>query len=332
MSNFEKKFGRFAIKNLSLYLIICYAFGYILELVNSSFLHYLTLNPYFIMRGQIWRLISWILVPPESSNIIFVLIMLYFYYSIGTTLERTWGTYRYNVYIFGGMLCTVVGAFCLYFYWECGYDFGLFTNLNNMVSNWSEISKLTDGTVSTTSIYSYIDSALGFSLFSTYYINMSIFLAYASTYPDMHVLLLFVIPIKVKWLGIIYAVLMVFDLFQYYAAYGMGYAIVLGFVMLSSMANFLIFFFFVRKKVHRTREQILHQHMYRSEVKHAEAKTGTTRQGPFGNNSGKITRHKCAVCGKTEKDDPDMQFRFCSRCNGNYEYCDEHLWTHTHIQ
>ena len=45
-----------------------------------------------------------------------------------------------------------------------------------------------------------------------------------------------------------------------------------------------------------------------------------------------ITKHKCAICGRTEVDSPQMQFRFCSKCDGNYEYCEEHLYTHTHIK
>ena len=116
MSNFEKKFGKYAIKNLSLTLIMCYAAGYVIELVIPGLFYYLTLNPYAIMRGQIWRLVTWILIPPESSNLFFVLLMLYFYYSLGTSLERTWGTYRYNVYIFSGMLFTIIGSFLMMVY------------------------------------------------------------------------------------------------------------------------------------------------------------------------------------------------------------------------
>ena len=86
----ERKFGKYAIRNLSLYLIICYAFGYIIQLVNVNFFAYLTLEPMYVLRGQIWRLFTWILVPPSSSNILFVLLMLYFYYSIGNNMERIW--------------------------------------------------------------------------------------------------------------------------------------------------------------------------------------------------------------------------------------------------
>ena len=109
--NFEKKFGKYAIKNLSLVLIIGYACGYVFQLIAPGIFDYLYLNPYeIIFLGQIWRLLSWLIVPPSSFGF-FTLLMLYFYYSLGTTLERTWGTYRYNVYIFSGILFTIIGAF-----------------------------------------------------------------------------------------------------------------------------------------------------------------------------------------------------------------------------
>ena len=115
MSNFEKRFGKYAIKNISLILLLCYGIGYVIEAVNSSFLLYLTLNPYAILHGEVWRLFTWILIPPSSlggsMGIFFVCIMLLFYYNIGTTLEHTWGTYRYNVYLLSGMLFTVAGSF-----------------------------------------------------------------------------------------------------------------------------------------------------------------------------------------------------------------------------
>ena len=114
VSNFEKKFSKYAISNLSLYLIMGYAFGYIIRMVDSGLLDWLTLDPMMILRGQIWRLVTWIVVPPTSQNVLFTIITLYFYYSIGSTLEHVWGTYRYNCYLFSGMLFTILGSFVLY--------------------------------------------------------------------------------------------------------------------------------------------------------------------------------------------------------------------------
>ena len=113
MSSFERKFGKYAVKNLSFVLILFYAVGYLLQMINPMMLVYLMLDPYEILHGQVWRLVTWIMIPPPSGNIFFTLIMLYFYCSIGTTLERTWGTYRYNVYLFQGMLFTIQGSILL---------------------------------------------------------------------------------------------------------------------------------------------------------------------------------------------------------------------------
>ena len=103
MNHFERKFGKYAVRNLSLVLIACYILGYIIELFAPSIQSLLTLNPHAILQGQIWRLVTWVLIPPSSLDF-FTIIMLLFYYSVGTSLERIWGTYRYNVYLFSGMI------------------------------------------------------------------------------------------------------------------------------------------------------------------------------------------------------------------------------------
>ena len=45
-----------------------------------------------------------------------------------------------------------------------------------------------------------------------------------------------------------------------------------------------------------------------------------------------VAKHKCAICGRTSDEYPDLEFRFCSKCNGNYEYCQDHLFTHQHVK
>ncbi|MCM1104562.1 MAG: hypothetical protein NC409_10710 [Clostridium sp.] len=304
LDKLERKIGRYAIPNLSLYLILCYAAGYLIQLMNSSFVSYLTLNPYAILRGQVWRLVSWVLIPPGSNNIFFLLIMLMFYYSIGTNLERTWGTFYYNVYIFGGILFTVIASFLL-----AGYLYLFeFRNLNDFQLMAAGIDPYGMSTLA--QLQAGYQNVFR-SLFSTYYINMSIFLAFAATYPDMQVLIFFIIPMKVKYLGIVYAVLLVIDILQ------MGWLV--GFTIGASLLNFLIFFLMTRRrKPHRTVKQMKRQMEYRSAAKQASR--------------GGITRHKCAICGRTEEDDPTLEFRFCSKCEGNYEYCQYHFFTHEHVR
>lgn len=298
MSNFEKKFGKYAIKNLSLILIMCYACGYLMKWINPGFFTYLYLNPYEIIHHfQIWRLVTWLIVPPDSFDF-WTLLMLYFYYSIGTSLERTWGTYRYNVYIFSGILFTAAGAFILY---------GVSSLLGaQSLGLWMTV----DG---------YITYP---TMFSTYYVNMSIFLAYAATFPDYEVLLFFILPIKVKFLGIIYGAMLVY---QFIVGYGTSsalfyYNLGIRFVITASLLNFVVFFFTSRKKVRRGPIKIIRQHAVKQQPRHETKK------------SSGITRHKCAVCGRTDETNPELEFRFCSKCNGNYEYCQDHLFTHTHVQ
>ena len=298
MSNFEKKFGKYAIKNLSLILIMCYACGYLMKWINPGFFTYLYLNPYEIIHHfQIWRLVTWLIVPPDSFDF-WTLLMLYFYYSIGTSLERTWGTYRYNVYIFSGILFTAAGAFFLY---------GVSSLLGaQSLGLWMTV----DG---------YITYP---TMFSTYYVNMSIFLAYAATFPDYEVLLFFILPIKVKFLGIIYGAMLVY---QFIVGYGTSsalfyYNLGIRFVITASLLNFVVFFFTSRKKVRRGPIKIIRQQAVKQQPRHETKK------------SSGITRHKCAVCGRTDETNPELEFRFCSKCNGNYEYCQDHLFTHTHVQ
>jgi hypothetical protein len=290
MSKWERKFGKYAIPNLTVILLLCYVAGYVIELINSSFFSYLTLNPYMILHGQIWRLFTWVIIPPSSLSF-FTLIMLFFYYSIGTVLERTWGTWKYNVYIFSGMLLTIIGAFlCMGFYYI--------------------LAALGGG-----SVFSYMgialsDSAafaLGSSAFSTYYINIAIYLAYAMTYPDATVLLMFVIPVKMKWMGIVDAVLLVLTF--------ISGNLFTKFAVAAAIINVGIFYLTNIRRGSVSPKQIKRRHDYNKNV-----------------SRNKITKHKCAICGRTDEDSPNLEFRFCSKCNGNYEYCQNHLFTHEHVK
>lgn len=296
MNFLEKKIGKYAIQRLPLILIMCYGVGYIINAINPSFLNYLTLNPYALVHGQVWRIFSWIIVPPQESNIFFVLITLFFYYSIGTSLERTWGTFKFNVYILSGILFTVLGAlalmgFCYFFYFDAvnGGFRCIIDNIEVLITPGDYFTQLA-------------------ACFSTYYINMSIFLAYAATFPDAMVLLLFIIPVKVKWLGVIYGVWTLINVIQYPIYYK--------FAIVASLLNFLVFWLFTLRNKHKKTVRFKTQ---------KEFKRDLSRSNKI------VTRHKCAICGRTEQDSPDMQFRFCSKCEGNYEYCELHLYTHTHV-
>lgn len=282
MSKFEKKFGKYALKNLTLMLIMCYVVGYIVQLISPEFLMMLTLNPYEIMHGQIWRLFTWIIVPPDSLGL-FTFIMLYFYYSVGTTLERTWGDYQYNLYILGGMLLTIIASFL---------SMGVFYLMTGNALPPEQVKNI------------FMLSSL---VFSTYYTNMSILLAFAATFPNAQILFMLMIPIKMKWMGIAYGVLLVLEFFQggFFQKFAIG----------ASLLTFGVFFLKSRNKIHMTPRQMKHRQEFKREVKV----------------NSKITKHKCAICGKTDEME-GVEFRFCSKCKGNYEYCQDHLFTHRHVE
>lgn len=303
MSKFEKKFGKYAIPNLTMILIACYIIGYIIQLINADFLYYLTLDPVAILHGQVWRVLTWILVPPESFDI-FTVIMLIFYYNIGTLMERTLGTYRYNVYLIGGILMTVLASFLctgvVHFFPEV-----LGESTRMIVEGYVQLKSHQAGEEIS---FLSVASNLGSRFFSTYYMNIAIFLAFAVCYPNLQVLLMFVIPVKVKWMGILDLVLLGLELFtgNIFTKFAVG----------AALLNFLVFYLQVKNLSHLKPTQIKRRMEYQREVHKANG----------------ITRHKCAICGQTEETAPDLEFRFCSKCNGNYEYCENHLYTHEHVK
>ena len=278
LDKLERKLGRFAIPNLTVYLLVGYVIGFGIVNLMRDMVGYLTLEPALILRGQIWRLISWVLIPP-TDNLISLVFLVLLYYSLGTALERTWGSFRYNVYIFSGLLFTVLAVFGLYafYYFRYGVEVPL--------------------------------SAVG--LIGTNYITMSIFLAFAVIYPDMEVMLYFILPIKMKWMALVYVVLAGYDFING----GIGIRVAIG----ASLLNFVIFFLSTRNyKRFGPREQ----------ARKAKFKKQSSPHMTYTNGA----HHRCAVCGRTELDDPCLEFRFCSKCNGNYEYCQDHLFTHEHVK
>ena len=284
LDKLERKLGRFAIPNLTVYLMICYVIGFMLwnlaamNLIPAEVIGYLTLEPALILRGQVWRLITWLVVPP-SSNLISLVFFVLLYYSLGTALERTWGVFRYNVYIFSGLLFTVLAVFGLYAFYYFAYGFEMPMSVLGMAGS--------------------------------NYVTLSIFLAFAAIYPEMEVLLYFILPIKMKWMALVYVAIAGYDF--------INGNIVTRVVIGASLLNFVIFFLSSRNfKRFGPGEQ----------ARKAKFKKQSRPHMTYTNGA----HHRCAVCGRTELDDPCLEFRYCSKCNGNYEYCQDHLFTHEHVR
>lgn len=287
LTKLERKYGRYAITNLMYYVIILYGVGFVLNLVNPMFYHqYLSLNAEAILKGQIWRIFTFIIEPPADS-IIWILFALYLYYFIGRVLEAAWGAFRFNVYFFSGMFFHVLGALLAY-------------------------------------------AITGTSLsIGTHYINMSLFLVFAMLYPNEQFLLMLIIPVKVKWLAWIDGAYFIWTILQaFMPAYGGdptygAYYQASAFAAAASLLNFFIFFISCSRMKQYSPRQVKRKYEFSRNIKEAKKTVIVNGNG---------ARHQCAICQRTELDGEHLEFRYCSKCNGNYEYCQEHLFTHQHVK
>ncbi|MBP5554489.1 MAG: hypothetical protein J6X94_06410 [Lachnospiraceae bacterium] len=336
MNNFSKKIRKFAIHNLTLWLIVAYAIGYVIQIVMPSFMYYLALDPYRIIHGEVWRIFTWVMIPPNYFegagvpsfiSLMFTLLILYCCYWIGNILERTWGTVKYNIFIFSGILLTVLFAFVCFGYlcFVAGYD------VVGAYEDYKTIQLTGRGLVGDAHNYlQYVYANypvmsgmpyVWFS-FSTYYINMSLYIVYGLTYPDMRVMLYFVIPFRMKWLTII-------DLCY------LGYLFLFGGPIIrctvsAALINCLLFYLSNIKG-----KTINPYQIHRANSFKRKYRSGRNTETAGSDKAPKMRaayRHKCAICGKTDVSDPDMEFRYCSKCAGSYEYCSVHLFKHSHVR
>ncbi|OPJ58695.1 rhomboid family intramembrane serine protease [Clostridium oryzae] len=260
LDKLERRFGRYALRNIMLYIVTInlavFALSYLYPEANVEFR--LMLIPSLVLKGEVWRLITFIFIPP-SSSIIWILFSLYLYYLIGSSLEHEWGSFKFNLFYFIGIIATIAASF-----------------LTNSAATAS-------------------------------FINMSLFLAFAYLFPNFEILLFFILPVKMKYLGLLDVA---------YIAYSIIFLPVPSkAAAVASVINCIIFF--------------------GPDIVSGMKTNGLSyfRRKKF---SAKVTSrpymHKCTVCGKTELDDPDMDFRYCSKCSGDHEYCMDHLYDHKHIE
>lgn len=313
----EQKYGKYAPDNLPLILVAFSAVGYLLQLIMPGVVEYIYLNPYLVLKGQIWRLFTWVLVPDGGfgggiSGIFMLAIILYCYYILGCNLQFAMGKFRYSLFIFSGLLFTVIGSFVLY-----GVSYIQFAEV--IKYNGAEDIFTLFGTVNISGEAVYLPAIL-FRQISTSEIKMSMLLAFAAIYPDAMFRIYFLIPIKAKWLGIFYGFIMVYS----FLMGDIGSRIML----VASLLNFIVFFFATRDYRRISPREQKRKMEYRRKVYQAQQAGNTsTYQGRT-----VITRHKCSICGRTELDDETLEFRYCSKCEGNFEYCSEHLYTHEHVR
>ena len=316
INRLERKFGKYAINDLPIIMAFTYLVGYLLSRFGNLY-EYFIFDPYLIIhKFQVWRLFSWIFCVGDSeSNVLFLAITVFFYYSIARILSNAWGAFRFNVYIFSGLFITLIGSFLVYgiiiLLFKATGDYDLLFGILGVDDNIGHMIVI--ASVDEKDLFSIISRYVGISV-STYYIYMSILLAFAATYPDMQVLLYFIIPIKIKWLGIVYSAFLIFSLIM--ANW------VERFIVVLSLLNFIIFFISTRKKSSFSRAEYKRRSEYQKKIKKARQETANRYEGG--------AKHKCCICGRTDVDSPELTFRYCSKCTGGKEYCNEHLFTHIH--
>lgn len=280
IDRFCRSYPRFGIPNLMLWIVIGNVAVYVLDLLSQgTFSGILSFVPAYIFQGQVWRLITFVLVPEYGSNPLFFAISAYFYYFVGSRIENQWGTARFNFFYFSGVLLAIL--------------VGLLTTLTGV------------SLAVTTSMY---------------YINLSLFFAFASLFPDLQVLLFFIIPVKVKWLAYLDAVFLLYNMLSLIG----HHAYLMALLPILAMLNYFIFFGeslmeALRWKGKRFRHQNSAQTIsFKRAAKQAQQRTGYL--------------HKCCVCGRTDEEFPDLEFRYCSKCAGYRCYCMDHINDHVHVR
>ncbi len=242
----ERRFGRFAIPNLSWVIAGGMAITFILSMGRPQFLELLTLDFARIREGQIWRVVSYLFFPPVRTSPIWTLFAIYWVWLVGTNLENEWGAFKLNVFYVVGMLGTTLAA-------------------------WLTGGEATNGPL-----------------------NGSLFLAFATLFPDYEMLIFFILPVRVKWLGLL-------------AAGGLVLSAVLGDwatrgAVVAGCANYLVFFAGHWAEWYRMRNMRVRQAARRAE------------QVPWQSSATGV--RTCAICGASEADGADIRVCSCEKCGG----------------
>ena len=292
LKNLRRNFERFCyqnrnkgIPNLMLYIAVGTAIVYLMSKMTNNYVLYdvLCFNRAAIFQGQIWRLFTYPLTH-YNGNMMLQLISLLCYYSLGRAMENQWGTFKFNLFYFTGVV--LMDIYGLIF--GCAAD--------------------------------------------VYYLNMSLFLSYATMYPQAGFLLFFIIPVKAWIFALLDLFIILYGLVLYPFPYNLFPVI--------ALANYFLFF---GRDVLNVIPLSWRTNARRLFKKGKQTKTAPQQPKviPFPNaGSYEATTakpkapytHRCTICEKTDISDPDLEFRYCSKCSGYHCYCQDHISNHAHIE
>lgn len=294
----ERKFGRYAIRGLMRYVVVISILGTFLGVFNQGiYENYLSLDIYQILHGQVWRLVTFVLYPSVSlrgGEAAFFNIILY-------------AISLYVYFNIGSVLERIWGSFRFNAFYFTGIlltvlaAFGYYLVLTNAQS----------------SVFAFMISMRLAGVISLDNLNLSLFLVFSFLFPETRFYFNFIIPVKAKWLGYLYLGFNAIQIMNYIQI-GEFQSIMSMLLIVAALVDFVIFYLIARNPqgFGAAMRQKKRRVVYRN----------TAQQHTSG------PRHRCAVCGRTEKDSPALEFRFCSKCEGNYEYCSDHLFTHEHVR
>ena len=266
VDRFLYKHPNFGIPRLARYIAIGSGAAWVIGLINSVLYSYLAFSAAAVMHGQVWRLVSFMLMPYDTSFL--GVISILFYYWIGTTLEQYWGSGKFTIYVLINMLLTSLSGFVLHF---VGYSISL----------------------------------------TPTYLYLAMFFAFAVYFPDVQVLFMMIIPIKMKYLAYLDAVLFALAIIRNPFPFNL--------IPIVAILGFLLF--------------------CGGELLSRIPKRASAQTINFRRESERIRReqremlyhHKCAVCGRTDVSNPELEFRYCSRCAGYHCFCRDHINNHIHF-
>ncbi len=306
MGKLRNRFERFCFKhrnwgipNLMLYLCIGSGLVYLFTMFTQNTvlydLFYFDLDK--ILKGQVWRLFSYVLTT-QSSNVVFTLVTLVCYYSLGNAMENVWGTFRFNLFYLTGVL--MMDAFAVLV--------GIF------MPQWRFLMS---------------------NVVDVYYLNLSLFLGYATLYPDSQFLLLFIIPVR-AW---IFALLdIAITLYQVISLSVPVFLFPINLYPLIALANYFLFFGKDVLNVIPVSWRANARRLFKKKPKKASQQGKTIPFPSAGSYQARTAtvkapyNHRCTVCGRTDVSNPELEFRYCSKCNGYFCYCEEHISNHTHVE
>ena len=310
LNKLERKLGRIKWPSFMLILLGGYATGVLLSYVYPEALAWICFSPAHIFKGQVWRIFTFIATPTDSS-IFMTLLLCFIYFSISRSLERIVGRFKVNFFLLTGWLLTLLSGFL--YYWIFPGSSLLTVHLN------------------------------------MHYVFSTLFIVFSFIYPDATFLLMFFIPIKGKWMPLITLGMFAIELVQIFLAKQFAYGWLYLFMIVAAILNVILFLLLLGFKF-KKKAQNSTQRQYQRDTQESrnpyQSYGGTAYRQPsqstqdagYGSyqrtSSGARTvhayRHKCCVCGRTDVTNPELEFRYCSKCIGPYEYCSEHIYTHIH--